>query len=244
MLRTLVLLLALANVLTWAYTQGFLGFLNLAPTSQREPERLAQQVEPERLRLLPPSGPTSDTRPESSAPPPPPGSDPAGGSDTATDTPVAPATSATACWQASGYSAAQTIVLNAALQGLRDLAGRWTLTEGLLPARWIVYLGPFPNATVLQRRRAELRQAGVDHREVQIPALGPGLALGTFSNEEGARQALRQLTRSGVSGARVVQERPDSRVFTLRLPAITDAERAQVESLGVPLANRPLERCP
>ena len=244
MLRTLVLLLALANVLTWAYTQGFLGFLNLAPTSQREPERLAQQVEPERLRLLPRAGAAPNTRPDAAPTPPPQGNGPVGEPAAAAVTPVTPTGPATACWQVSGYNAAQTIVLNAALQGLRDLAGRWTLSEGLLPARWIVYLGPLPNAEVLQRRRAELRQAGVDHRDVQIPNLGPGLALGTFSNEEGARQALRQIARAGVNGARVVQERPDSRVFTLRLPAITDAERARVDSLGAPLAGRSLERCP
>lgn len=242
MLRTLVLLLALANVLTWAYTRGFLGFLDLAPASQREPERLAQQIGPERLRLLP--GAASETRPDAAPLPPPQGNDLADDPAAPAAAPVTTASPATACWQVSGYSAAQTIVLNAAMQGVRDLDGRWTLTENLLPARWIVYLGPLPNAEALQRRRTELRQAGVDHRDVQIPALGPGLALGTFSNEEGARQALRQLARAGVNGTRVVQERPDARVFTLRLPAITDAERARVESLGAPLADRSLEPCP
>lgn len=52
MLRTLALLLLLANLGLWAYTQGHLAPLGLAPFEAREPERLAQQVAPQTLRVL------------------------------------------------------------------------------------------------------------------------------------------------------------------------------------------------
>ncbi|MCM2480141.1 hypothetical protein [Serpentinimonas maccroryi] len=52
MLRTLALLLLLGNLLLWAYGQGHLAPLGLAPHQAREPERLAQQVAPQALRVL------------------------------------------------------------------------------------------------------------------------------------------------------------------------------------------------
>jgi hypothetical protein len=144
--------------------------------------------------------------------------------------------------QASGFSAAQTIIINAAIQKLGGGAKGWTLSESVLSARWIVYLGQFANNDALQRRRAELRQSRIDHREVSVPALQPGLALGTYSSEDSARKALQQVLRDGVRDARVVQERQETRTFTLRLPAATDTERQQFEALGV-LGDKTLQPC-
>lgn len=53
MLRTLVLLLALANLAFLAWTQGLLSPLARPPmSSEREPERLTQQVRPETVKVL------------------------------------------------------------------------------------------------------------------------------------------------------------------------------------------------
>lgn len=56
MLRTLALSLLAANVLLFAWTQGWLGtFAPSPPALQgREPERLQQQVRPEALTVLRP----------------------------------------------------------------------------------------------------------------------------------------------------------------------------------------------
>jgi hypothetical protein len=51
MLRLLVLVLLLANVGYYAWTQGYLVGIVSAPPHQREPERLQQQVRPEAIRL-------------------------------------------------------------------------------------------------------------------------------------------------------------------------------------------------
>ncbi len=53
MLRLLILLLLLANVAYFAWTQGALAKLGLAPTHQTEPERVQQQVHPELLLVTP-----------------------------------------------------------------------------------------------------------------------------------------------------------------------------------------------
>jgi len=147
------------------------------------------------------------------------------------------------CWQATGLTQPQEILVRAALDHMAGMAGLWRLTEGVLPARWIVYLGPFPSEAALQQRRAALRQANVEHRVLTAAKLAPGLALGTFSTQKAAERTLAAVTRQGVSGARVVQERPETALFTLTLEGVTDAQRRRIEATGI-LGERPLQRCP
>lgn len=244
MLRTLALALLFANLLYWAYAQGHLAPLGLAPHDPREPQRLAQQVSPGALEVLNATPP----QPVQPAQPPAPISPPLVAHQ-ATPEPapvqspepvmtILPPT----CWQATAMPEAQALLVRAALDNMEGMSGLWALSETLLNARWIVYLGPFPSDAALQQRRAELRRANVDHRELPASSLFPGLALGTFSTEEAAQRALAAVTRQGVSAARVVQERPDTRLFTLRLEGVTEAQRRRIEATGI-LRDRPLQSC-
>lgn len=52
MARTLVWLLLLLNVLYWSWAQGWLLPYGFGPLSQREPQRLAQQILPEAITLV------------------------------------------------------------------------------------------------------------------------------------------------------------------------------------------------
>ena len=52
MLRFIVLLLILANGAYFAWSQGYLASLGLAPALQSEPQRMAAQIKPEAIRLL------------------------------------------------------------------------------------------------------------------------------------------------------------------------------------------------
>ncbi len=54
LMRLLVLILLLLNSLYFAWSQGFLADLGLAPEQQTEPRRLQQQITPEVLRVLSP----------------------------------------------------------------------------------------------------------------------------------------------------------------------------------------------
>lgn len=259
MLRTVVAALLLANLVFWTYTQGGFSALGWAPHSGREPERLAQQVAADKLRVrnaTPAMATAPATQPPTTDTPAPAPATEASATDRTesaerapgdgagdTSAPVVAATGPTACWQAPGLNPNQTVLIRAALENQPNLAPRWSLDESVLPARWIVYLGKFPSADALQRRRAELREAKVDHREVNTPSLQPGLALGTYSTEEAARRALNDVTRQGIASARVVQERQETRQYTLRLPALDDTQRRRIAALGV-LGDRPLQRCP
>jgi hypothetical protein len=235
MLRALLVLLVLANGATWLFGlgpwAGTLAAWGLAPAELREPQRLTQQIRPDSLRVLPGVVATSS--------PPVVAEEMIAGTQDVLE-PRGPE----ACWQAAGFLPAQAEELKAAIDGVPALTGRWRWDESVLPERWIVYLGRFSNADALQRRKAELRQAKVEYRDVYVPALSPGLALGTYSTEDAAKTALTDVQRDGVKGAKVVQERQEYKTFTLKLPTITDDELALVQGLGTALAGKSLQKCP
>jgi hypothetical protein len=52
MLRLIVLLLVLANAGYFAWSQGLLAPWGIAPAQQAEPQRLAQQIKPQALRIV------------------------------------------------------------------------------------------------------------------------------------------------------------------------------------------------
>lgn len=227
MLRLVAIALLLANAVYFAWTQGFLAGLGLAPVQQSEPERLNAQIEPGTLRLL--NGPRAEaedlTQTTDAAP---------------TGSPeVAPATS---CWQASGFTAPQADALRAALGSTGLDEALWQFSEAKSSGRWIVYMGRY-NDEQMEKKKGELRELKIEFREVNLPTAGPGLALGTFSSEESVQQALKDVTKKGVRTARAALERPESVSWTLRLPAITDEQRTSIESLGEPLAGKKLQPC-
>ena len=49
--RAVVLLLLCANLLFWAWSNGWMAGLGWAPSTESEPERLQQQVAPYKLQL-------------------------------------------------------------------------------------------------------------------------------------------------------------------------------------------------
>lgn len=261
MLRAVAILLLLANLAYFAWTQGRLEALGLVPQEQLEPERLKGQVQPDMLRLLngPRSAPPLDpavpspnaTGSDAEAPATPP--EPVAAPSEATEAP-APATPAqaptsaaqapetTACWQVGGFTEAQTEALRSALTRL-DLPRSWQFNETRSGGRWIVYMGRYDNQEQVERKKAELRELKVSFRELSTAGLGPGLALGTYSSEAAAEKALADIVRTGVRTARVAQERAESVSSTLRLPRITPTQRNAVAGLGALLAGKPLKRC-
>jgi len=273
MLRWALILLVLANVGYFAWSHGHLDGLGLASVEQREPQRLKAQVAPEVLRLLNgPKGipdadnaaPTSPVTPANAAASAPLAAN--NGSTTAAapaaplgetpaPKPAAPPAVATpapavvagneprTCWLAAGFTEAQTELLRAELALLGLPASQWQLTETRSGGRWIVYMGRYDNTEQVERKKAELRGLGVTFREITAAGLAPGLALGTYSTEAAARQALQKTEQDGVRTAKVAQERAESVSFTLRLPTITAAQRVAVDGLRDAMAGKALRRC-
>ena len=188
-----------------------------------EPQRLQQEVQPSAIRLL---NSASDK--------------------TETAAPAVPAvvTEPTSCLWAPGFTPAQADALRQAMGGLSLPTEAWSMTEARSNGRWIVYWGKIENPTLMAQRKTRLRQLNIDFREVTLPRLAPGLALGTFSNEEAANEALTVVQAKGVKAARVALERAETVSWALRLPAITEAQRSVVLSVGDALAGKTLLACP
>ena len=234
MLRLAVIALLLANAGYYAWSQGWLRAWGLAPVEQSEPHRLAQQIRPETLRIL---------QAQDATPPAPASEAPAGPASTpasAASSASAPA-SATVCLQAGLLDAPQANAVRAAAAALPQ--GSWSLESSTIPGRWMVYMGRFADDEALARKRAELRARKLPYDRPNNPALEPGLSLGRFATEEAAQRALATLGNQGVRTARVVVERAEAQGFTLHLPAVNDALRAQLDALRPALAGKPLRAC-
>jgi hypothetical protein len=241
MLRLAVAALLLANAGYYAWTQGFLGQFGLAPEEQSEPQRMDQQIRPETLQILRvnPGKPSAPPPAPAAAPPAAAGS-PSAAPSPADATAVAAADTAE-CLQAGVFDERQAETLRtAAAAGLPT--GSWVMDPTPIPGRWMVYMGRFEDIETLDRKRAELRARKVDHDRAG-GTLEFGLSLGRFSTKEAAERELANLNTRGVRTARVIQERPDSPGFTLRLPSVNDALRARLDSLRTAMAGKTLRTC-
>lgn len=240
MLRLAVIVLLLANAGYYAWSQGLLRPLGYAPQEQSEPQRMNQQIRPETLQIL-------KVKPDKTSSAAPPGSTSTPTPTAANDSPTpstTPAASAPAdsaeCLQAGVFDDRQAEALRTAAAGLP--AGSWTLEPTPIPGRWMVYMGRFDDIETLDRKRAELRARKVDHDRAG-GTLELGLSLGRFASKEAAERELTNLGTKGVRTARVVQERAEAPGFTLRLPAVNDALRAQLDVLRTAMAGKTLRAC-
>lgn len=217
-MRLLVLALVLLNGLYFAWSHDLLRDYGFAPARQSEPQRLAQQIRPEAIRILSP--------------------DEARGAEPTASV----ATKAPECLQAGLFDEAQVPTLRKALEDALP-AGSWLLDAAIEPARWIVYMGRYPNAEILARKRAELASLNLRFEPLINPELEPGLSLGGFTTQDAANEALAALSRRGVRTARVVQERAEVRGSLLKIPAADEALRARLDEVKPVLAGKPLRNC-
>lgn len=228
MLRLLVLLLALANVVYFAWSQGALAPLGMAPSVQTEPQRLATQIRPEAIRLL-----TADEARQLET---------SGSAARPANGASATAEATAECLQAGLFNEQQTTALRASLEKVLP-AGSWQFESSAEPARWIVYMGKYSSEDALAKKRNELRQRGVAFRAVNNEALAPGLALASFALQADADQELARVASKGVRTARVVLERAEARGQILKLAAVDAALRAQLDALKPQLEGKPLRPC-
>lgn len=190
MLRTLLLLLLLANAGFYAWTQGWLSPLLPPRADGREPERLARQLRPELITVLS-AGAASAALAAASA------------ASAATDRPDAEPPPV--CLEAGPFSDAAAQAAEAVLDqnGVPDGAVQREVFARTYT--WGVVIGRLPDRDALRARADELRRLNVRFEELTLPpSLVPGLRLGNFSDRYGAETAQGNLTNKGVRGVRVV----------------------------------------
>jgi hypothetical protein len=171
-LRTFFFLLVLGNLLLFAWGQGYFG----AAGGSGEAERLAAQIEPERLRIVGKEMPL----------------------------PKAAETPSEVCRALAGLErdAADKFVELISGRDAQLRIDRRALDE---PKSWWVYIPPFPNSAQADRKAAELSKLSVKDFYIvrESGANQYAISLGLFKSEEAAKGYLAALTKKTVKSARM-----------------------------------------
>jgi len=190
------LLLLLLNLALLAWQQGVFGHF---PDGGREPERIARQIEPERIRILSEREVQSlreraaQARAAAAVPP-----------------PAAPAsvdlTVAQGCVEFGDFLGPELARVETALLKL-GLGSRQSTRPVEMPGFYLVYLPPFKTRAEADRAVAELKNSGVkDLAVLNEGALRYGVSLGSFRDPELAKSHVAAVTKLGVKNARLSEK--------------------------------------
>ncbi|NCN96223.1 MAG: SPOR domain-containing protein [Rhodoferax sp.] len=222
MLRLWVLLLLLLNGVYFAWGQGWLMVYGFGPTTQREPQRLARQIQPEAVRTISEREAAQTLHAEQSA------------------APAKPKL----CLLTPVLDEKQAQAVRAVLLPSWPTTS-WTLEAATQTERWLVYMGKYTNPAELEKKRSQLDDIKIAYETLpNISPLAPGLSLGVFETQAKATTALATLVQRGVRTAKVLQERPALQGLRLRLPALDDSLLAQLPPVRAALGEQALAPCP
>ena len=217
MARAFFWLMLLLNALYWSWAGGWLLPYGLGPLSQREPQRLSQQILPEAITVV--------TQAEAGR------------------TPLAATPENALCLQTGALDEVQAALLRPYLAKAWP-ADSWVLQTMTDPERWLVYMGKYASLADLDKKRAELAAIRLSAEPVSDAALSPGLSLGAYPSQAQADAALQAFSSRGVRTAKVVQAQAAVLVLRLRLPAVNAALQAQLPELKAVVPSVALEPCP
>jgi hypothetical protein len=226
--RSIVVLLLVANALTFAYLQGWFAPVGLAPAVQREPARLGQQVRPEWLRVLPPSaaGPALPAAPASSAAP----------TSSGEAGPVAAPAVVLACLETELLADDAIAAAEPLLAGVLPARG-WVRVAQELPPQYAVVIGPLAGRDALQKKIEELGRLRVTADPIKLAVDGANsshVTLGRYEQEGAAQGALQSFTQRGVRTARVSLLRPSQPGARLRLDNLPPEAAESLRALASP----------
>jgi cell division septation protein DedD len=252
MLRSLVLILLIVNATFFAWSQGWLNkLLGVQPDAQHEPQRMALQAHVDKIVVVPPvaayDAPARAT--PVPVPVPVPVVKPAEPAASAASSPVSsasvPASAAATqaasgkegglCVEAGPFNATEYASAETTLRPLLP-AGSWANQAVAIQGLWLLYMGPYADADMLERKQIELRRIkGLNFEEVRTPAnLAQGLSLGRFTKEEDAQAALATLRNRGIRTARVVNIRPSMEVQIIRVARASEAMQVALAGIKLP----------
>lgn len=191
-MKALVFVLVLANLLFYAFSTGLIGTADVD-----EGVRLAQQVQPERIKIV--------ARGEPPAPAVAPAAVAEPGPAPATEEEVpaaAPASQACLLWETLSLAEAERVsrVLGG---GFDDFTAVRQATGGD-GSGWWVHIPPLANKLAAEKKAQELKTLGVSEYFVVLD--GPvrhAISLGVFSSEKGGKERLAELQAQGVRSARL-----------------------------------------
>lgn len=217
-MRLLFWLLLAANCIAFAAGQGYLGEFG----SEREPGRLATQLNPARIKLIsasaalaPPPAPVVEKKPE----------------------PVA-------CVEIGNFlvSDLKRFETEVATLALGDHQSRHNVSE---VASHMVFIPPAPSKDAADKKAAELRQLGVTSFFVinDNSPLRWAISLGIFKSDQAAQYQLAMLTKKGVRGARVGTRSVVTNKLAFQFRDLSPDTKARLDKIKTGFPNQEMRAC-
>lgn len=211
-LRLGFFLLVFANLVFFAWAQGYFG----GADPNREPDRLNQQLQPEKLRLL---------GPEATVPAMP-----------------AAAPADIACRIIGGLSmeSAEALKIAAIAGGVEA-----QLMPRVEPTLHFIVIGDLPNAAAAEKKAAELKRFGVVEQEaLTLDGGRMEIVLGRLPTDAAAREALSALNKRGIKSARIdARDQPPVKA-RVELRGTSDRLLQGLPQLIAPHADALVSECP
>lgn len=228
MLKFLFWILLSFNVALFAYGRGYLGNFK---GNEREPARMKNQVNADKLKLVPASHATS-LKPAQPEPAP-------------VLAPVAAAPALVACVDVGPLGAADARRFDtriAALGPLKPVRQDVTSTE---VGSYMVHIPPQATRAAADGKAEELKNLGVTNYYVigDNTPMKWAISLGVFKSENAARTLLAALNKQGVQGARISGRAAQVTRVNYRFRDIEPAMRDRVERIAASFPGQRARSC-
>lgn len=229
MLKFIFWSLLAINAILFAYGQGLLGNVNSA---EREPSRIANQLNTDRLQLL--AAGTASTRQAPAPAAPPVAADPALAAEGPAAAP-APAVLA-ACTQVGNFAALEARRFVRLLEPLALAPNQLVQQEVQRPeiTSYMVMIPPLGSKQAAELKAAELKEQGVSNYFIlnETTPTKWAISLGVFKSEAAAQTLLAALVKQGVTGARVAGRTTTTTRTVFRLLNIDPVAKTTLDTIA------------
>lgn len=225
MLKFIFWSLLAVNAALFAYGRGYLGHFS---GNEREPERLLNQLNADKLAIIP--------------------AEKANAASVAAvaSTPSAPDVKPEACVEIASFVLADARRFESQLEPLKlgDRQSRHNL-PGTEVSSYIVYIPPQGSKEAADKKAGELRALGISNYFIMSDnsPLRWGISLGVFKTEGAAQNQLAALMKQGVRTARVAPRMSGSKLLAFQFRDVDADLKARLENIRAGFPNAELRTC-
>lgn len=206
-------LLAL-NAVLFAYSQGLLGHPG---GSEHEPARIKNQLNGDKLKLVPPPAPATAQVQE------------------AAPVEVSEAATPVACLEVGSFAGPEARRFETRLAALQ-LGSRMSRSSvgGSDPTSWIVHIPPQASKEAAEKKANELKSLGVSDFFIMNDAtpMKNAISLGVFKSEALAQALLASLVKQGVHSARISPRGGVPARTAYQFRGIDSSQRARIDDIA------------
>ena len=235
MLRLIFWFFLFANGVLFAYRMGYLD--SILPRKS-EPQRVASQLNPEKIRLLPPGTPLKPVAVKASEKKPvsPPPSAPS---------PVAEKPKLIECVQVGEFPVSKRRLVEKRLARLK-LGVKPVRKDYQEPTRFMVYLPPQGGVAGAGQRVKKLQSLGISNYFIikNKPGLHGGISLGVFSSRASAERYRKTIRRKGVKNVQVSGRKRVTRRVAYQLRAIEESKMPTLKKMMRSFPKQKIGACP